>query len=55
MDGKKTGTAVNGANGSDSKQNENEAKEKVNKTVLLRQQIEENRYALFNFIFYAEC
>lgn len=49
MDGKKAGTAVNGANGSDSKQNENEAKEKVNKTLLLRQQIEENRQALLHY------
>lgn len=44
MDEKKPGTAVNGAKGSqDSKQTENEAKEKVNKTLILRQQIEENR------------
>lgn len=44
MDGQKTGTAVNGAKKtSDPKNTENEAKEKVNKTLLLRQQIEENR------------
>lgn len=48
MDGQKTGSSLNGANGSDS--NDNEAKEKVNKTLLLRQKIEENKY-VFNITF----
>jgi prolyl-tRNA editing enzyme YbaK/EbsC (Cys-tRNA(Pro) deacylase) len=44
MDEQKTG-AVNGAKGS-ARQNDSEAK--VNKTLLLRQQIEENRYLTLN-------
>jgi stalled ribosome alternative rescue factor ArfA len=40
MDEQKTGT-VNGAKGS---ARENDSEAKVNKTLLLRQQIEENRY-----------
>ena len=40
MDGNKTGAAVNGAQG---QKHENETKEKMKKTQLLKQQIEENR------------
>ena len=47
MDGQRSISAVNGANGAkgsaDSRQNDTESKEKVNKTLLLRQQIEENK------------
>lgn len=41
MDGKKTGLSLNGAQ--ESKHGGNEAKEKITKTLLLKQQIEENR------------
>lgn len=46
MDEQKSGAAVNGAKGSaGSRQNDPEAK--VNKTLLLKMQIEENRYSFF--------
>lgn len=45
MDGSRAGSAVNGSKGSgENNPNQNEAKEKINKTLLLKQQIEENRY-----------
>ena len=45
MDGLKKSASNGGHNSDRKKKNDNETKEKVNRTLLLRQQIEENRYA----------